>query len=234
MALGLSAWRRMMKNLFRSFLYLYIIFIQSQAAANVVVTPINVTSDTSVYGNGCCGHTLDQLIDQSGLTNNYVSLLTDFDSFTLNTTAPYGAATPFPMGKDVVGMLSSPGSIFFDLGSSYNIDAIAFWNQSSGSAQTIEYALYLNDSYTVRGSGIKIGHFYPETDFDHFIGAVADIEKFAAVESQFFEIELIENLNCPTGCTGFNEILFASPIPVPAAAWLFGSAIFSLGLISEI
>ena len=148
MALGLSAWRSMMKNLFRSFLYLYIIFIQSQAAANVVVTPINVTSDTSVYGNGCCGHTLDQLIDQSGLTNNYVSLLTDFDSFTLNTTAPYGAATPFPMGKDVVGMLSSPGSIFFDLGSSYTIDAIAFWNQSSGSAQTIEYALYLNDSYT--------------------------------------------------------------------------------------
>ena len=118
MALGLSAWRSMMKNLFRSFLYLYIIFIQSQAAANVVVTPINVTSDTSVYGNGCCGHTLDQLIDQSGLTNNYVSLLTDFDSFTLNTTAPYGAATPFPKGKDVVGMLYSPLSIIFDLVSS--------------------------------------------------------------------------------------------------------------------
>ena len=134
--------------------------------------------------------------------------------------------------KKIAELLNtSPGSIFFDLGSSYIINSIAFWNQSSGSAQTTEYALYVNDSYTVRGSGIKIGHFYPETNFDHFIGAVADIESFADIESQFFEIELIENLNCPTGCTGFNEILFASPIPVPAAAWLFGSALVGLGLV---
>ena len=220
-----------MTYLLRLFLFLNLICIQSQAVANVIIAPINVTSDTTVYGNGCCGYTLNQLIDQSGLTDHYISLSTDFDSFALNTKAPYGASTPFPMGKDVVGMLSSPGSIFFDLGNPYPINAIAFWNQSGGSAQTTEYALYVNDSYSVRGSGAKIGHFYPETDFDLLIGSAADIENFTTVESQFFEIELIDNLSCPSGCTGFNEIAFASPVPIPAGIYLFLSGLVGLVLM---
>ena len=53
-----------------------------------------------------------------------------------------------------------------------------------------------------------------------------------SVDSRYFEIDVVTRSADTPGHSGFNEVIFggaASVIPIPAAVWLFGSALAGLG-----
>ena len=95
-------------------------------------SPLDVTD--TFFGD----FAIKQTIDQSGLSANYVSAVTDFDSFVATTTAGN-------FEKSIGGRSGLPDPVLFDysLGSTSTVDAIAIWNQQ-GSAALNNFSLFVD------------------------------------------------------------------------------------------
>ncbi|GAC07328.1 PEP-CTERM sorting domain-containing protein [Paraglaciecola chathamensis] len=158
---------------------------------------------------------LDAIIDQSGLSNSYISGVTDFSSFVGATTASYDFSDPEELGG-VLGL----GSIYFDLGDIFNVDSIAIWGQN-GTATLTSYALYASDTFGSSGTRTLIGNFLASS------GPNAVSHNFISVNTQYLEIDVLANQGYSS--TRVNEIAFGgNHISVPEPSTL---AIFALGLM---
>lgn len=148
------------------------------------------------------------LINQSGLSQNYVSGVTDFDYYA-NTIVNFN-----PNNLGVVGGMTGLGSFFFDLGDMFNVNSIAVWGQENGTATMTSYDLYASDTFGVSGTRTYLGSFI--ADF----GPDATIGNFSATSTQFIELDVTGNLGHYT--TRVNEIVFG------------GSDLNSAGISSDV
>ena len=101
--------------------------------AGVILSPNSVINNT--MGEFDAPFAVAKLMDQSGLSANYVSGVTDFATFTASTTH---SGDP-----DANGWLSSgrnvlPGVIDFDLGSAVGIRQLALWNHAYVSTANVQ------------------------------------------------------------------------------------------------
>ncbi|MDH5182227.1 MAG: hypothetical protein OEZ39_02750 [Gammaproteobacteria bacterium] len=179
--------------------------LAGSAHAGVILGPTAVdvsATDTSIYGSNN-----NSLIDQSGLSANYISGVTDFAAFTSTSTAHYDT-TLTNLG---LGGVAELGSFYFDLGSLFNVDGVATWGQDCCSATLLSYDLYASDAFGAAGTRELIGRFSAGTTPNAYA------HTFSAVTTRFLEIDVIANSGYPYA-TRLNEVVFGGSVTgVPEA-----------------
>jgi hypothetical protein len=176
--------------------------LAAAANADVVIGATSVTTNTSVLGSPYSP--LSALIDQSGLSANYVSGVTDFDSFTASTTATYSCC--FPELAGVTPGQGDLGHITFNFAGPVTIDKIVIWNQAgSGSLNTFDLA-GLTGLLTMPGNSQD----FPQP---------AEVFSFAPTTLSSITLEIQSNYGSCCA-TILNEVAFGGSGGVPEpAAW---------------
>ena len=180
---------------------------------------------SSVWTDGdYASYPIENIIDQSGLSANYVSGVNDFDEYVSTTTASYQAGASEILGSNAGGLTD----FYFDLGAVFSIDGLAIWNQW-GSAALLSFDIYASaddsfDSRTFLGS-YSIANGPATVPGYSFL--------FEDTLTQFISIDVTANAGAPF--TQINEVAFrqshAASIPEPAFIILLGIGIACLALI---
>ncbi|WP_068875746.1 MULTISPECIES: PEPxxWA-CTERM sorting domain-containing protein [unclassified Phenylobacterium] len=181
----------------------------SAAQAAVIVAPVTV----SVTSGGTVGSfwTVDNVIDQSGLTRTYIPGVTDFDAFVAEPNRHSGALnTEWFSGRD-----SRSAQLTFDFGQEVTLYKLAIWDENNSSQQSMSIstpALGLIRSFAPRENS---GSPYPG----------GEVFEFRPITTRYLTLDI-------TGCgtkpqfnsvdyCGLGEIIFADgsgvgPVPEPA------------------
>ena len=161
------------------------------------------------------------VIDQSGLSASYVTGVTEFYSYASTTESQYYA--PQTLG-DASGALDN---YYFDLGQEISLEAVAIWNQA-GTASLKDFDLYAATDDTF-STTTYLGSFSTIEAENNQNFSPGETFTFSEVTTRYLILDITANFGYePT--TRFNEIVFASNtvIPLPAAVWLFGSALMTM------
>jgi hypothetical protein len=190
-----------------------------------IVSAVSGTINSGGPGFG----TLTETFNQAGLFTNYVSGVTNFDT--------YIAGNPLHDWVFVGNEWFADGptaNVTYDLGSVLNINKLALWNEDASGIGT------LNLSYSIDGvtfvsllSGLK------PTDNPVNENYGADVFSFGSTALRYLQLDMSD---CPQPSgTGFNacaigEVAFSSvaapsEVPIPGALPLFFSGLGALGLI---
>lgn len=183
----------------------------ANAAINIILGPTAIAVSATDLG----GYAPGNIIDQSGLSANYTSGVTDFTAFTSSAQADH-----IDFGGDAtsnIGGVAELGSFYFDLGEVFNVDSVATWGQDTGTATVTSYDLYYSDTFGAGGSRILIGSFsatYSPNSFAH---------TFTGVNTRYLELDVITNDGWVFS-SRLNEIVFGgATVPeISSVALLMG------------
>ena len=176
------------------------------------------------------GFPITDTINQSGLSTPYVSGVTDFDAYL--ATNPMHTPTASGFEWFSASNVTTP-IVTYDLGSSFNIDRIALWNEEfSGFGQAVI-------SVSTDGIAFSLLTTINPTDSPQGLSYPAQVFSFADTLARYFMLQLS---GCPqepsaghNGC-GIGEIAFSNaainPVPLPAALPLFATILAGGGLIT--
>lgn len=199
----------------------YTIFISILLTSITSSNASFILQPTGVTTNGVVESDLSVTIDQSGLTENYISGVTDFDSFVITASSPTSVNNP--IGSAILPL---PISFDFNLGTNFFINAIALWNVSGGTS--IESL----DLYTAKDVNFNTALFIGSYDSLNE-NATANVIRFNTVDAQFVRIIVTDNIN-NSDITRFEEFAVrGSPVPIPATLWLFGSGLLSFLVLQK-
>lgn len=119
---------------------------------------------------------LSIVTNQSGLSATYTSGTTDFDSYVSSTTANSSSASSFT-NNWFSRSPSRTGFVTFDLGASYDVNALALWAARSGQTSAIRnFSLYADTDTNTSSLGTLLGNF----------SAIDAVGGDATVRSQIF------------------------------------------------
>lgn len=186
--------------------------IACSAHAGVTLQAAGVSSN---MGDGWLS--IDRIIDQNGLNQNYVSGVTDFDTFVASTTHYSGYYTTWLSGGPLTG------NVDFDLGSAHTIDGMALWANGQPAGVVLEYVrdfqLYVSNDASFTSSTL-LGTFTLNTTWgnDNDPGHAFS---FAAVTTQYVRMVILSN-NGANWTTAIDETVFSMVVPAPGAAALLG------------
>ncbi|MGK7931513.1 MAG: PEP-CTERM sorting domain-containing protein [Microcystaceae cyanobacterium] len=148
----------------------------------------------------------NQIVDQSGLSSNYISGATDFDTFVAATTHDGSSFSSTGWLADSVDWTAD-----FDLGASYEIDRLAIWNvDATGSLRGFTLEASTTSDFS---SPIALGSFSVNngTDFPNY---PAQTFTFAPTTAQFFRFSNTSNGGSSLG-TGLAEVAFGESDGTP-------------------
>jgi hypothetical protein len=177
----------------------------SSASGRAILEPASASSTQTQFGAP------DNARNQSGLSIGYTSLVTDFDS--------YLASNPLHNSQDQANRWTStslPASIDFDLGGTFTIDRIAFWNQGTGIGSTRAFTLLGADNPQFNNA-ITLGNFNPVAVGDVTMVA-AQVFDFAATSAHYVRFTATQSNGFDGATVG--EVAFDLPVPEPAACSL--------------
>ena len=197
-----------------SALSLTAVFI-AQAQAGLITQAVSVSTPG---GDDPFGLGSDHLIDQSGLSANYISGVTDFSSFTATTTATVNS--PWSEATALGGAAGATPDFIFDLGSVISIDGVALWNQLGGGSVL---------TYDIFGSvdGVGYSFFGSGSALDGGVDVPAYTSSWTAASAQYVKLSVTSNNGSPSA-TRFNEIAFSQTVPIPSTLFLLGLGLLGL------
>lgn len=202
-----------------TFIVAQTLFASSYVYASTILQAVHVSISEIDSLDGTV-YPADNLINQSGLSANYVSGVTDFNAFTATTTVDSSIGIGGQAGMPTPSM---PINFDLDLGGLVTIDAIALWTQGTGAASISTFDLLVSNVSDF-SSATTLGSF---TMVNTDLPALANIFTFTATQTQFIRLSVTSNLGYPIA-TRFNEFAARSAVPLPAAVWLFSSGLLGL------
>jgi hypothetical protein len=183
----------------------------SSAVAGLILQPAGASSSQTQFGAP------DNARNQSGLSIGYTSLVDDFDT--------YIASNPLHDSSDQANRWTSgplPASLDFDLGGSFSIDAIAFWNQGIGIGSTLDFTLIAANNSAFTGA-TTLGNFAP-TATGPVTAVAAQVFTFTATQAEFVRLTATQSNGFDGATVG--EVAFsvapASSAPEPSAVLPIG------------
>ena len=203
------------KHLFQVLLCMAALGAASHAHAGVVITPESFSVSSPDPSNPT--EATNNIIDQSGLSANYVSGVTDFDSFVASTTATFS-------GQADLGGAGAPPSFFeFDFGEVVDVDAVAIWNQSgSASLDSFNVETSLLSDFSVS----QVFGIFTMSIFGGAFPIAADVFTFNSDNFRFLRINNLTNAGF-SSATRINEVAFrqVSQVPEPGYAGVLAIAL---------
>lgn len=190
---------------------LLIAMLATTVNAGTIVSGGSVISST--MGEYPGPYVYNQMLNQSGLSSNYVSGVTDFATFTGSGVSHNGG--------DSNSWLSSPGVysgfVTFDLGSIFNIQRFVMWNGTSGidaspNGFSLETSMFSDFSVSSL-VGNFIGH---QSNYD---ATVYDLTDSTA---RYVRLTIDGNFG-NSCCTGIGDLAFdVNDVPEPGNLALLG------------
>jgi len=192
--------------------------IPTQAKAATIIGPTSAT----ISGGGPGFGSIADTYNQSGLSNSYISGITDFASYLSGGTTHTIAFQDF----EWFSAEGSSASVTYDLGSVIGIKSLALWNEESSGIGML--SLFQSSDGV---SFSSIGSFSP-TDNPFDVSYVAQVFDFSPTKARYIRFDMS---GCPQEPSGFGscaigEVAFQSAqvTSVPeTTAWgmmLFGFA----------
>ena len=224
------------------------IFLIYSASSSANLVPVG-TGDTNVFGSSTPeAGTFPGARDEDNIVNGN-GLDTTSSQYFVNTGQPNG---------NNWNTETSTAYITFDLGAIFNIDFIQIWNFNdsfgnndfgatsidilvsnvgtnamdadfSGSSiittlsidEAIGSLTYFGENYRFNGKA--------EGEIPSIFGGTFHDHSAVALQGRFIRFANLDGSDSFGGRTGLSEVRFyASPVPVPAAVWLFGSGLLGL------
>jgi hypothetical protein len=150
---------------------------------------------------------VSNLTNQSVLSANYTSGVTDFDSYVATTTA---AAPGVSDNSSLFAFSGTSGVITFDLGASYTLNALALWPTVGGSTSMRNFNLYADTDANTNNLGTLLGGFSASAGSSYPVAA--QVFNFGATNTRFVQMAITSNGG--GAITGLDEIAFsAQPVP---------------------
>lgn len=165
---------------------------------------------------------LVQIIDQSGLSANYFSGLTDFESFVSTAMSTALGDAGFTATESF-----GPQIFTFGFNQAVNLDGIAVWN--TGSAGAVNLFSLFADTDTDFYNGTQ-AELISQKSLDAVIGngsVAAQAFQFDTTATRYIHLVGLSSLAAPD-FYGFSEVAFslaATPVPLPATLGMYFSAL---------
>jgi hypothetical protein len=197
---------------------LSVAFSIGSANAGFVVGAVSVSSDKADLSPAFA---ITNLINQSGISANYISGVTDFDTFVATTTLSASPSSPNSGGWATTTGNTFPANIDFNFGSVLTLSRLALWNDIDIQALgTFEVFSSTDASFTNLTS---LGNF---TATPQAVGTLSQVFDFTNATTQFLRVRGTP-VNTPNGLLNIGEFAFesigtASAVPEPTSLALFG------------
>ena len=215
-----------MNNKFNLFVLSTMLCSITNVNANTILSPIAAVASSEfslVFG-------INNTINQSGLSSNFVSGVTDFDTY-LAINPTHSVLSSQNEWFTPEGIHSA--QVNYDLGGIYNIDKLALWNEEASGIGAFNISVSSdNTNFSLLSAGLM--PFNNPLDSDY----LAEVFLFGSTSARYVRFDITD---CPQansifdGC-GIGEVAFSgelSPIPVPAALPLMASALGAFGLVGR-
>lgn len=194
--------------------------------ASVIRSAESVSSDVGYYGD-LLKYQTSNIIDQSGLLENYISGSTDFDLYTnKNVMHEYspGSAEEKPNSIEWFAPLKdNTATIDFVLSDIFSIDRIAIWNEDSWGIASVEILFTTNADFS---SLVSAGSFYIDSNERKktYSAQILDLGKVYDASHIRFIVENTVN------SVSLGEVAF-STIPEPSVLALFATGFIGFGFV---
>jgi hypothetical protein len=196
-----------------------IIALSNEANASVTLQPVSASTDMGEYARvdaaGTVVFSASHVIDQSELSPQYTSSVSDFDGYLASNPIAYHGLGSASWGS-FEGVRS--GTFDLNLGGDYTVSAMALWNLTNDPSAIREFNILLDDnpsfSSPARFNGFTASNSLGPGNPSGY--SFAKVFTFDPTIAHFVRLEILNTWSPSSFGAGFNEVMFGvSPVPEP-------------------
>jgi hypothetical protein len=200
------------------FLFAALILAPASVHASLALQPIGASTD---MGSATPAFVPDNVINQSGLSVGYTSLVTDFDAYIGANPTHDSIAGDSDIWLSAAGVPT--GNFDFDLGGTFTVQALALWNLGGNDpSNVVQFTLLAADDPSF-SSPQTLGVFTASAAGGN-TAVPPQLFPFAPTEAAFVRMQITDNNG--SIATGFGEAVFEAhqtPVPEPSALTVFAT-----------
>jgi len=202
-----------------------LLLISNAVIADVILQPESaLTNADSLFP-------VENIINQSGLSATYNSLVDDFDSYiSSDPTSHHGR------GDNVWGTTEGIRSadIIFSLGDTYKVNKVALWNLTDDPSAIKDFTIFTDDDPGF-SSPIKVGDYTALESSGIDDNTLAQVFDIGGVSTSYIMLSINNTWSPASYSLAFSEIAFSvTPVPVPPSLLLFLSGFISLLSVNKL